>query len=803
MTDQVTEVQPNRADGDTNATVTTGAVPETQQTASPPDHQTDGVRRRTQSSPAFRDLLTRLDRLIESILDGTVVPFVGAGISVAAQVPYNSEFRPTVQYMASQLERKLNDPDRGFKWKALLENCHKSLPAVSKMRLEAQDNREPPSKIEHDVILLDRLAELHTQLLGHSKTVEALDIELFAKLDPLPAHYYLACFAREGLVREIISTNYDTCIEEAFKRTFPEGTCDRFYEEYQAYGPPVLSPESDLAQSPLGVIRNLEEYRFQAARRNTRPPLRRPRLLLYKINGCARRYRDSKERNANQIILTERQLQDLRGRDWVRDLLRNTARSRVMLFSGFGSDEPQIRHTILLLIEEFRNSPAVHHLNCDDTCAERLAEFPNAPFVSAFELHLSYSQVQILNAFAEAHLKSGARHKPKRNAIFRFTEERSASGRDWKEMLLSPDTGSEERLPADIFFGRLFQRTWGRLLDHYSDEASPFGRWLASLEATRMEWRLWRARLLAWLYPDLGHTAGQGSSHDGQTYDESAFGRFYPMLDLTSLSIEGRKITERPPLWHWMHAMTIPAKSDCCIGADPEVIPYPCLREDSLRILTALFLLFLLFGDTPSDAVHLPANEGNASGNHNWWCWLYERVRINSGAPGLEVRLLPLRKPPGKACQQPCTVGQEAEESGAAPQPLLVIYLVDDDAPVREGAFRSRTGIIYQVAIPNLRSGPEHGRMRWGSDSNVRRFVSFQRIPLEHLVKHLLDKDQEEEGNPPDALRAGRNSASNAHERYALHFLRRIQRIRWAFASYLHPAIHRLKSDRGASRLAG
>ena len=43
----------------------------------------------------------------------------------------------------------------------------------------------------------------------------------------------------------------------------------------------------------------------------------------------------------------ERQLQNWRERKWARDLFNDCLRSRTLVFSGFGSEEPQVRHTAL------------------------------------------------------------------------------------------------------------------------------------------------------------------------------------------------------------------------------------------------------------------------------------------------------------------------------------------------------------------------------------------------------------------------------------------------------------------------
>lgn len=69
----------------------------------------------------------------------------------------------------------------------------------------------------------------------------------------------LVYLVREGLIREVITTNYDCCIETAFADSLPPGA---------------------MPDEQLGVIRSLEEYRHEAGRHTEAG-----HLLVYKING--------------------------------------------------------------------------------------------------------------------------------------------------------------------------------------------------------------------------------------------------------------------------------------------------------------------------------------------------------------------------------------------------------------------------------------------------------------------------------------------------------------------------------------
>ena len=203
---------------------------------------------------------------------------------------------------------------------------------------------------------LDRLAEVCTWLGDPRSVCNALRIERFATLVPRPAHRYIAYLVREGLIDEIVTTNWDTCIEQAL-------TC--------SFGPRValrIDGESD--GSPFHRIRRVDEYRRWGAFRRRGRGRRRPVLRLYKINGCAAAYERDAAAEADRIALTERQLQGFRDNHWAADLFRDRARSHRLLFSGFGNAEPQIRHAVMALVQEFsafpdaarvpRHAPFVH-----------------------------------------------------------------------------------------------------------------------------------------------------------------------------------------------------------------------------------------------------------------------------------------------------------------------------------------------------------------------------------------------------------------------------------------------------------
>lgn len=178
-----------------------------------------------------------------------------------------------------------------------------------------------------------RLAEIvywHFDELG---LCEILGIEKWAECPPTRAHRYIALLACDGLITEVITTNYDCGLEKAYRAA--RGLAD--------------------GEWPDG------EWHAIACEDNLRRPGHKDGhelLRLYKINGCARRLKDAKtdqdkKLRAEEILLTERQLQKFGNRRWAADVFRVVLRSRQLILSGFGSEEPQIWHVVTDILREF------------------------------------------------------------------------------------------------------------------------------------------------------------------------------------------------------------------------------------------------------------------------------------------------------------------------------------------------------------------------------------------------------------------------------------------------------------------
>jgi hypothetical protein len=418
------------------------------------------------------------------------------------------------------------------------------------------------------------LAELGTLLFGSREVCEVLQIDRFAELEPLPVHRYLAYLAREGLITEIISTNYDCCIETAFRRSFGE----------------------EDAGDAVAAISNLEEYRRHAGKRYVEglDGVRRPVLHLFKINGCAEAYRQDKrqalrfptvEHNcvwniaADRIILTERQLQNFRNERWAEELFRDRARRHNLLFCGFGSEEPQIRHAALALISEFHTDNA----GCAALTPRAAARLPNAPFIAVYRFP-TYYQIQILAAFVHAHCGSIGRGlgpvqvaDPLLHNVFQ--------GADVAATDPDPSAGTA-RLDADTFFRALFEDAFLGLLERALGQRSVLFVWLRELTHLPKIWvqvvRRFLSSTRCALVPSSRSPISQA------------------LLDPDS--------PEKPlPLWQWLWAMRYPARAE-----QPPADWYLPLEEAPLLLPLTLVLLCSLASDaTNSDPVGHPQPVAN------------------------------------------------------------------------------------------------------------------------------------------------------------------------------------------------
>lgn len=372
---------------------------------------------------------------------------------------------------------------------------------------------------------LSRLAELGDLLIGAREVCEKLEIDKYAELEPLASHRYLAYLAREGVIREVITTNYDCCIERAFKESLPLGIDHRQY---------------------LASISSLENYRSEASK-HTKPG----HLLVYKINGCAETYKNQKASGcyrlwddaSRRIILTERQLQSFRSENWAQDLLRDRARTRSFLFSGFGSEEPQIRHSVLALLDEFSKEHKSRK-------PHEVKDLPNAPFLHSYNSALSFYQLQILTGFLDAH-SDPVRMKSRPELRI-------------EPMFPNVFSGEENSpLESSEFMRKLFSFVFCELVRTHAFEENTLANWLKSYTE---KYGIWLA--------EFCHTYEEKLQLTKTMQD--VLERFLKFSD---------EVNDFPlPLWCLMHEMRYP-------GSEPPIGYYISLREDALAILVTLLFL--------------------------------------------------------------------------------------------------------------------------------------------------------------------------------------------------------------------
>lgn len=401
----------------------------------------------TASVDTLRHVARVFQRIVDALLEGRVLPFVGAGISIDARVPGYPPFQPDIEKGA-------------YLWKRLYSSLLGELKTTwsqrnrTRLRL-AREALGPPHHRSFGI-----MAEVFHWLKGPLALCEALEIPRMTQLESRPAHLALGCLVLEGLVDEVVSTNWDTCLEKALNHL--RGGAQQSSESGSSYS----------------AITNLARYREHGAKRRRGDGS--AVLRLYKINGCAAEYASDPIKHVESVVITERQLQDFGKRSWARDLLRDRVRSRTLLFSGFGSDEPQVRHTVLELMDELSrdegNEPAPGH----------------DLFVVAYEPKLSFSQQQILRSFSIARGHEG-------KCVEDAVQERSITGRGARYFLDDRDTSEPSKVPADRFWCALLEAAIERLLiGRYTKPGFALPLWL---EAHSREPREVRAALLDWLFP--------------------------------------------------------------------------------------------------------------------------------------------------------------------------------------------------------------------------------------------------------------------------------------------------------------
>jgi hypothetical protein len=175
-----------------------------------------------------------------------------------------------------------------------------------------------------------------------------------------PRHEIIARWAREGLCRTLLTTNYDLLVEGAYRLSgFACRLCDD--PEQPLEQPPLLTEISHFAR----VGEAVDFFRFGHTHRSA---------LVAKIHGCAECYRwlraevvaalqgddEARLEQARQafanylpaIVFTFREIQNWRQDAWSRDLLATLLRTRSIVFCGYSTQDRVLHDAFRTAFEE-------------------------------------------------------------------------------------------------------------------------------------------------------------------------------------------------------------------------------------------------------------------------------------------------------------------------------------------------------------------------------------------------------------------------------------------------------------------
>lgn len=536
-------------------------------------------------------------------MNSSVVPFLGAGFSVSAKSSVDETFKPNVSWLNNQLKNyivsnfdKLNSDDL--------------LPLQNILELFSKADAESS---------LSQLAELAQRLSNNpDEILDEIKINLFNTLLPTPAHRYLAYLVREGLINEVITTNYDPCLEDAYKNSFSDPCkmllCEYSENEKCSYlknsiqtkklskkcskekkqnclhniivNKEICKNTEFLNCRLFGVVHNLNTYRRYGARVFTKNLRDYPVLRVYKINGCIRDYVHwrhclNQKSYKPRILLTERELQKFGSEVWAKELLKDRSRSRSLMFIGFGSEEPQVRHNVLSLMEEFQkfNSGADEEEFLE--APEKVLNLPNAPFMATYDQTMSFNQLQIMSGFIDSNLdltnKENNDFKERLNLSFGNV----ITGKDLPWFDNDKKESLANKLGADDFMQALFIAVFGKLIKKYSSREYPFFNWIKEYTNSPS---LWSQQIMNILY---------------YSEEKKNFNLFCNLKELFKADdpdyckfkdIKFQAHTEHPPsnvllLWKWLYSIKF---ADDEYKKNSHFDYYLALKDDSLFIL--LFL---------------------------------------------------------------------------------------------------------------------------------------------------------------------------------------------------------------------
>ena len=323
-------------------------------------------------------VVTAFDYIVRQILNRRCVPVAGAGISLSSTHSKGLNVH-NVGWIVSELERELLKMRHArYDVKSHGEvcdwGCVKSLKKhgihVNEKNLSKSNCFFCDVRSATEFNKLGNLSELFLwefDKLGtaYIELVKLLKIKSYIDLNPTDAHKYIAKIAREGLIDEVLTTNYDCNFEKSY--------------------------DAIIGNKHSDVISSLGDYRQKGATGDSVN-----RLKVYKVNGCAEKLGNAKDsKKCESILLTERQLQKWRNRRWAEDIFRDRLRSKSLLFIGFGSDEPQIHHTLQTVLDEYADD--------SENNTTHVLQTPAAPIVAIYDPQPTFHQQQIVNTYALHH----------------------------------------------------------------------------------------------------------------------------------------------------------------------------------------------------------------------------------------------------------------------------------------------------------------------------------------------------------------------------------------------------------------
>ena len=510
----------------------------------------------------------RFKRLVDRIVDGGVIPFIGAGVSLYA-VCSSAEHLGCTIAKTEDMEEKVRL-------------------ALGKPQSTRTDKPKPSLAQLAEEYLWARCSENHP-MLYKSLVCDILHIHDFVSLSPLPAHRYIAFLAREGCIEEIITSNYDICLSTAFEDSF--------------------DAESGQTRPRAIEVATLHEYRQYSGRRYQAG--KEGFLKVYHINGCAKHLDPNGkdiETECKRIMLTESQLQDWRQRHWSREMFKDRLRTRSICFSGFGSPEPQVRHTVTQVTEEFTSQPqqSVQAEGSGKAKDQAPWSLPNAPFIQAYKEDLTFEQKQIMFGFGSIRdsfsydklLKDGNCFTGRDYGYFHSviaegagksedddkTTEKRNSHVPRPSTTQSEDEGS--KLPADTFWQCVYTAVFWELLMRELRPGSAFWYFIDSLipcaSALMRDLRLW-------LLPT------------GRSGDGDLFGRFPELLALPEVEQDSVDDTGA-------HKLMKSTRLSCYVwpmryrGRSMQDGWYAALSDRCMLIPSFFLILYLLYGTGPDAA---------------------------------------------------------------------------------------------------------------------------------------------------------------------------------------------------------